>query len=116
MATARTTITDEELLQLPKDGNKYEVVDGELQMTPVSFHHERVIVIVRLLSRLELFVTANDLGAVVGSNAMYVLSTGNKRSPDISFVAADRVAVDGLDQLVLCRLTRGSSGLACARR
>ena len=29
MSPART-ITDEELLQLPNDGNTYEVVDGEL--------------------------------------------------------------------------------------
>lgn len=88
MATARTSITDEELLRLPKDGNKYEVVDGELRMTPVNFHHERVVA--RLLSRLGQFVTANRLGDVVGSNAMYVLPGGNKRSPDISFLESGR--------------------------
>ena len=42
MATARTTITDEALLQIPKDGSKYEVVDGKLRITPVNFHHERI--------------------------------------------------------------------------
>ena len=89
MAAARTAITDEELLNLPKDGNKYEVVEGELRMTPVNFRHERVVV--RVLVRLSNFVTDKRLGEVIASNAMYVFPGGNKRSPDVSFLAAGRV-------------------------
>ena len=89
MTTARTAITDEELLSLPKDGNKYEVVDGELVVTPVNYRHERVVV--RVVARLEHFVAAERLGDVVSSNAMYVLPGGNKRSPDVSFLAAGRI-------------------------
>jgi hypothetical protein len=47
MATVRGDITDDELLQLPKDGNKYEVVDGELRVSPAGLLHE--IVIARLI-------------------------------------------------------------------
>ena len=36
-------ITDEELLQLPKDGHKYEVVDGELRVSPAGLRHERIV-------------------------------------------------------------------------
>jgi Uma2 family endonuclease len=42
MATARV-ISDEELLRLPKDGNKYELIDGELSVSPAGWAHERVI-------------------------------------------------------------------------
>ena len=42
MSTTRT-ITDDELLNLPKDGNKYEVVDGELRMSPAGWRHEIVV-------------------------------------------------------------------------
>jgi hypothetical protein len=35
MSTIRV-ISDEELLQLPKDGNKYELVDGELRVSPAG--------------------------------------------------------------------------------
>ena len=43
MSPARV-ITDEELLQLPKDGNKYEVVDGErVAMGPAGMRHEDIV-------------------------------------------------------------------------
>lgn len=89
MAPART-ITDEELLQLPKDGNKYEVVNGELVMSPgAGLPHERIVML--LGSELVQFVKQRRLGDVFGSNALYVLPSGNKRGPDISFVAAGRL-------------------------
>jgi len=90
MATSRNTITDEELLALPKDGNKYEVVDGELRMSPAGWLHERIIA--RLIAQLVVFVEQKRLGDVLGSNALYVLPSGNRRGPDASFVAAGRLA------------------------
>lgn len=90
MATARNTITDEELLRLPKDGNKYEVVDGELRMSPAGLPHERIIA--RLIVLLGSFVKERELGDVLGSNVLYVLPSGNKRGPVVSFIAAARAA------------------------
>ena len=84
------TITDEELLQLPKNGNKYEVVDGELVVSPVGFWHD--IVVARVINRIGQFVESMRLGVVVAPNALYTLPSGNKRGPDASFVAAERVA------------------------
>jgi Uma2 family endonuclease len=89
MATSRTTITDEELLRLPKDGNKYEVVDGELRMSPAGLRHERIVA--RLICLLGQFVEERRLGDVLGSNLLYILPSGNKRAPDVSFVAAGRL-------------------------
>jgi Uma2 family endonuclease len=83
-------ITDEELLQLPKDGNKYEVVDGELRMSPAGWLHERIVG--RLLIRLGSFVEERRLGDVLPSNALFVLPSGNRRGPDISFLVAGRLA------------------------
>src|SRR5262245_37082230 len=89
MASARV-ITDEELLNLPQDGGSYEVVDGDLvRMSPAGWWHEKIVA--RLIGRLLAFVEARNLGTVLGSNAMYVLPSGNKRSPDLSFVAAGRL-------------------------
>jgi Uma2 family endonuclease len=89
MATSRTTITDGELLRLPKDGNKYEVVDGELRMSPAGLRHERIVA--RLIGLLAPFVKERRLGDVLGSNVLYILPSGNKRAPDVSFVAAGRL-------------------------
>jgi Uma2 family endonuclease len=84
-------ITDDELLQLPKDGNKYEVVDGELVVSPgAGFRHENIMG--ELFTRLRTFAKERGLGLVMPSNLLYVLPSGNRRGPDISFIAADRVA------------------------
>jgi Uma2 family endonuclease len=88
MATPRA-ITDEELLQLPKDGNKYEVVDGELRMSPAGLLHEEVVA--RLLTRMRTLADERRLGTVLGSNVLYVLPSGNRRGPDVSFVASGRL-------------------------
>jgi Uma2 family endonuclease len=93
MASART-ITDEELLQLPKDGNKYEVVDGALVVSPAGLRHEKIVM--RLASRLGRFVEERRLGDVLGSNLLYVLPSGNRRGPDLSFVAAGRLDAEGV--------------------
>jgi Uma2 family endonuclease len=89
MVTTRV-ISDEELLRLPKDGNKYEVVDGELRVSPAGWAHERVVA--RLTAQLATHAQVHDLGDVLGSNALYVLPNGNKRAPDITFVASGRLA------------------------
>src|SRR5687767_3056916 len=97
MSPART-ITDEELLQLPKDGNKYEVVNGELVVSPgAGLPHERIVML--LGSELVKFVRERRLGDVFGSNALYVLPSGNKRGPDVSFVAAGRLDEPGISHV-----------------
>jgi Uma2 family endonuclease len=88
MSPART-ITDDELLQLPKDGNKYEVVDGELIVSPgAGYRHEDIVA--ELVTRLRSFATANGLGKVLPSNLLYVLPSGNRRGPDVSFITVER--------------------------
>src|SRR5687768_10521650 len=90
MATTHPAITDEELLGLPKDGSKYEVVDGALvRMSPAGWLHDRIVA--RLITRLGAFVEAAHLGDVIGSSALFVLPSGNRRGPDVSFVAAGRL-------------------------
>jgi Uma2 family endonuclease len=97
MASTRV-ITDEELLQLPRDdGNKYEVVDGELRVSPANFAHERIIA--KLLARMRGFADQRQLGEVVGSNVLYVLPSGNRRGPDVSFVAAGRLTPEARAQV-----------------
>jgi Uma2 family endonuclease len=88
MDTTRA-ITDEELLNLPKDGNKYEVVEGELRMSPAGWPHE--VVVAELIALLAPFVKGRRLGSVLGSNTLYVLPSGNRRGPDVSFVKAGRL-------------------------
>jgi Uma2 family endonuclease len=90
MSPARV-ITDEELLHLPKDGHKYEVVDGELvAMSPAGMRHE--FVVMEIGARLRNFVKEHRLGRVPAPDLLYVLPSGNKRGPDASFICAERLA------------------------
>ncbi len=63
MATETKPWTLEELHRLPDDGNKYELVRGELFVTPPpSEAHENILA--RLTPLLDPFVAANRLGMV----------------------------------------------------
>jgi Uma2 family endonuclease len=63
MAQMARAWTLAEFDRLPDDGNKYELVDGELFVTPApSPVHERLAVVLRSL--LEPYVRANGLGDV----------------------------------------------------
>ena len=95
MATTTRYATDEELLQAPRDGQKYERVDGEMRVSPAGFRHGAVIV--RLTIRLGAFVAEHKLGHVVESSTGFrwpgrnADRPDNVRCPDLSFVAAGRL-------------------------
>jgi Uma2 family endonuclease len=82
-------ISLEELMCLPDDGNKYELVKGVLKVTPSGHEQEDVgIVLATLLTN---FVRPRKLGRVYGSNAGYRLPNGDVRAPDVSFVPQERL-------------------------
>lgn len=81
--------TEKKLMQLPDDGNVYELVEGELQMSQAGFEHGEISAV--LLAELHRVVKAQKLGVVVGASTGFWMKTGNSRSPDVSFVAKDRL-------------------------
>lgn len=69
MATTRKVWTLEEVHSLPDDGNKYELVRGELFVTPPpTDRHETISA--RLTRLLDPFVAANGLGFVYRPRAV----------------------------------------------
>lgn len=90
--TARAQATEADLLAQPKDGSKYELVDGEIRVSPGGARHSEVSV--RLAARLLAFATEHHLGHAFDSSAGFRLPGGNVRSPDVSFVAAGRFPND----------------------
>ena len=83
------TVSDDELLRLPRDGRKYELVDGEVRMGPAGGRHGEVSL--RLAAALLGFVTRNRLGKVFDSSTGFRMPKGNVRSPDVSFVVTHRL-------------------------
>ncbi len=88
--TTRKAATEEDLLRTPKDGSTYELVDGEIRVSPGGVRHGAVSL--RLAALLHSFVSARQLGVVIESNTGFRLPGGNVRSPDACFVAAGRFA------------------------
>lgn len=93
MSIATTSrITPEELLKLP-DGERYELVDGELVEGVMSF--ESVWIATLLSLKLNEFVLPRGLGFVAGDGLGYQCfdESDKIRRPDVSFVRAGRLSL-----------------------
>jgi Uma2 family endonuclease len=82
----------EELLHLPDDGFRYELVRGELKKMPPA-GHEHGDVAMRFGWRLAQHVELHDLGKVFAAETGFLLSTqpDTVRAPDVAFVRKERV-------------------------
>src|ERR1019366_2754225 len=74
---------------LPEDGKRYELIDGELLMTPApSPKHQRIVR--RLGFQLSSYVEANGLGEVFIAPVDVVFEEHVVVEPDILFVSRER--------------------------
>ncbi len=90
---ASLRFTYEDYLLLPED-RRYEVIDGDLFMTPVpGTPHQRLVG--NLYLRLRRHVDDHGLGEVLVAPCDVVLSPTDVVQPDLLFVAADRLAIIG---------------------
>jgi len=89
MSTAVKVWTDEELMALPKDGHKHELINGEIIMSPTGYRHEDVAAAVLMAMRM--YVRQHKLGSVCGSSLGCWMASGNLLSPDVSFIHTARV-------------------------
>lgn len=102
------------LARLPDDGNRYEVLDGALLVTPQArFRHQRVAA--RLSAALEAYCAAHRLGVVVGPGA--VVWAKNELQPDVEVIPVVGPVADDADwpdlpmpSLVVEILSPGSEG------
>jgi Uma2 family endonuclease len=86
--TSSPPATEADLLRMPNDGYKYELVDGEIRMSPGGARHGQIGV--RLSALLHSFVTEDSRGHVFESSTGFRLPGGNVRAPDVSFIRAAR--------------------------
>lgn len=82
--------TDEEFMALPQDGHRYEIVNGELiDMGNAGALHGYVCGTLMIL--LGSYIRTHNLGAIFDSSTAFKMKNGNRRSPDISFFAKERL-------------------------
>ena len=84
--TIRGTATIEDLLKTPKDGFKYELVDGEiLTSSPCGMRSSEVTA--KIMGLIHEYLRANPIGKVYGPTVGIQFPTGNVRSPDVTYVS-----------------------------
>ncbi len=86
-------MTAEELLEMPDDGFRYELIEGELkQMSPAGHEHGKIAS--RLDRRLGVQVEKTRSGEVYAAETGFKLQTAPDivRAPDAAFVRQERVA------------------------
>ncbi|MBW4579000.1 MAG: Uma2 family endonuclease [Tildeniella nuda ZEHNDER 1965/U140] len=90
IATEKKTWTDEEFMALSSGGHRYELIDGDLADRDNSgMEHGGIGSFLGGL--LAIHVRQRKLGTVCDSSTAFTLKSGNKRSPDVSFVAKERL-------------------------
>ena len=92
MSTELQLMTADELLALPRDEFRYELVNGELKkMSPAGHNHGRVTI--RLTLPLAQYVVKHSLGEVYAAETGFKLGSNpdTVRAPDIAFIRQQRV-------------------------
>ena len=89
IASEQKVWTDEEFMALPEDG-RYELVNGEL-VSMGNSGMEHGYIASNLIIFLGGLVRSQKLGVICDSSTAFTLKTGNKRSPDVSFIAKARL-------------------------
>ncbi len=93
MTTSKTLLTAEDLLWLPDDGKRYELIRGELKtMPPASDRHGEVTD--RIGRRIGNFAESNDLGRTRAAETGVYIERGpdTVRAPDYAFTSHERIA------------------------
>ena len=96
MATTQRWMTADELLCLPDDGQRHELVRGELRtMSPGGRRHGRVTM--NISTPLDLHVRTHALGEVYTAETGFKLAQhpDTVRAPDVAFVRSGRLPMMG---------------------
>jgi Uma2 family endonuclease len=90
-----TLVTAEQLLYMPNDGFRYELIAGEVKkMSPAGWKHG--LIAGRLHGWLYAYVEKHKLGAIFASETGFLLASDpdTVRAPDIAFVCRERLSAE----------------------
>jgi Uma2 family endonuclease len=85
-------MTYDDYVALPDDGNRYEVIEGELWVVPAP-NRKHQDVVLNIAVELRNFVRAKQLGHVYVAPFDVVLSRTNVVQPDVLFISNDRLDI-----------------------
>src|SRR5712691_5785948 len=91
-ATLTKPVTADDLLAMPDDGYRYELVKGErIRMAPAGYQHGEVAM--NIGAPLHEYVKRNTLGRVYAAETGFILTQDpdTVRAPDAAFIRRKRV-------------------------
>src|SRR5215210_6946286 len=113
MAVRGVRFKADDIWDMPEDGNRYEVIDGELYMSPApAWRHQRASGV--LFGYLWQHIHAHQLGEVVSAPTGVVLDEENGVQPDLLYISNERSGVivergvEGAPDLVVEILSPGT--------
>ena len=99
MKTVQPTLTYPELRLMPDDGKRYELIDGEVSVSPSpSEKHQRISA--RLHLSTGNHVERNKLGRVYYAPFDVVFSEKTALQPDLLFVSSARLGIIGPEYII----------------
>jgi len=90
-----TLTTVEQLLRMPRDGHRYELIQGELkEMSPTGNEHGMVLF--RICGLLDAYLRRHKLGEGTGGDSGFILARDPDTvlCPDVAFIRRDRLAAN----------------------
>jgi Uma2 family endonuclease len=97
MSTTTQLITADELLKLPRDRFRYELVKGELiTMSPSGSEHGAIVVNITVL--VGQHVKTNKLGIVFGAETGFKIAENPDTvlAPDVAFISREHIPESGI--------------------
>lgn len=94
MSITTRPLTYDDLLQMPDDGKRYEIIDGELYVSPspIPKHQE---LLGRLHVIMSLFVAEHGQGKVYVAPLDVRLAEHDVVEPDMLFISTERIGIIG---------------------
>lgn len=97
MSATKILFTDDDLLHMPKDGYKYELIEGELhRMAPAGGEHG--VLAADFTISLGYFVKTHKLGVICAAETGFTIAKNpdTTRAPDVAFISKARIPATGI--------------------
>ena len=88
LSTQKIKFTYQDYLLLPDDGKRYEIIEGEMYMTPSpSLRHQDILR--ELFRKIDQYVLENRLGVVYVAPCDVIFSDSNIVQPDLIYISKE---------------------------
>ena len=74
---------------MSEDGRKYELVDGEIVVSPTGYRHSAVGMRIGYL--IQRYLDEHPIGEIAGADLGVVFENGDLRSPDLTFIRNEKI-------------------------